>query len=87
MPIVFAAEIRARQKFRPPPIAAAQLPRLDASLRAANVTLEPIILPPGEQTKSWRHLEQLLDALLALEIERGDHVVALGGGALVPLPA
>ncbi len=63
-------------------VAAAQLPRLDASLRAANVTLEPIILPPGEQTKSWRHLEQLLDALLALEIERGDHVVALGGGVI-----
>tara|TARA_Y100000816_G_scaffold220083_1_gene165105 strand:- start:897 stop:2009 length:1113 start_codon:yes stop_codon:yes gene_type:complete len=63
-------------------VAAAQLPRLDASLRAANVGIEPIILPPGEQTKSWRHLEQLLDALLALEIERGDHIVALGGGVI-----
>ncbi|MFD1107180.1 3-dehydroquinate synthase [Sphingobium olei] len=63
-------------------VAAAQLPRLDAALRAANVTVEPIILPAGEQTKSWWHLEQLLDALLALEIERGDHVVALGGGVI-----
>jgi 3-dehydroquinate synthase len=63
-------------------VAAAQLPRLDAALRAAGVTVEPIILPAGEQTKSWRHLEQLLDALLALEIERGDHVVALGGGVI-----
>ena len=63
-------------------VAAAQLPRLDASLRAAGIMAEPIILPPGEQTKSWRHLEQLLDALLALEIERGDHVVALGGGVI-----
>lgn len=63
-------------------VAAAQLPRLEASLRAANVAVEPIILPPGEQTKSWRHLEELLDALLALEIERGDHVVALGGGVI-----
>ncbi len=63
-------------------IAAAQLPRLDASLRAAGIRVEPIILPPGEQTKSWTHLQHLLDALLALEIERGDHVVALGGGVI-----
>lgn len=63
-------------------VAAAQLPRLDAALRAANVAVEPIILPAGEATKSWAHLEQLLDALLALEIERGDHVVALGGGVI-----
>ncbi|EQB13623.1 3-dehydroquinate synthase [Sphingobium quisquiliarum P25] len=63
-------------------VARAQLPRLEASLRGAGIALEPIILPAGEQTKSWRHLEQLLDALLALEIERGDHVVALGGGVI-----
>ncbi|HAF42394.1 MAG TPA: 3-dehydroquinate synthase [Sphingobium sp.] len=63
-------------------VAATQLPRLDASLRTAGITVEPIILPPGEQTKSWRYLEQLLDALLALEIERGDHVIALGGGVI-----
>ncbi|WP_188063678.1 3-dehydroquinate synthase [Sphingobium sp. KCTC 72723] len=63
-------------------VAVAQLPRLDASLRAAGITLEPIILPPGEQTKSWRHLEHLLDALLRQEIERGDHIVALGGGVI-----
>ena len=63
-------------------VAKAQLPRLAASLRSADVTVEPIILPAGEQTKSWRHLEQLLDRLLALEVERGDHVVALGGGVI-----
>src|SRR3546814_1762070 len=43
-------------------VAAAQLPRLEASLRRAGVAVEPVILPPGEQTKSWRHLEALLDA-------------------------
>lgn len=63
-------------------VAATQLPRLDASLRTADIVIEPIILPPGEKTKSWRHLEELLDALLALEIERGDHIVALGGGVI-----
>ena len=63
-------------------VAQAQLPRLEASLRAANLAVEPIILPAGEQTKSWTHLERLLDQLLALEVERGDHVVALGGGVI-----
>ena len=63
-------------------VAAMQLPRLDAALNGAGITVEPIILPAGEQTKSWRHLEQLLDALLTLEIERGDHVIALGGGVI-----
>ena len=63
-------------------VATAQLPRLEASLSVAGMVAEPIILPPGEQTKSWRHLEQLLDALLALEIERGDHIIALGGGVI-----
>ena len=63
-------------------VAKAQLPRLETSLRGAGIAVEPIILPAGEQTKSWRHLEQLLDQLLALEVERGDHVVALGGGVI-----
>ncbi|GLV29821.1 3-dehydroquinate synthase [Sphingobium sp. TomTYG75] len=63
-------------------VAKAQLPRLETSLRGASISVEPIILPAGEQTKSWRHLEQLLDQLLALEVERGDHVVALGGGVI-----
>ncbi|HEX7872509.1 MAG TPA: 3-dehydroquinate synthase [Sphingobium sp.] len=63
-------------------VARAQLPRLESGLRAAGVAVEPIILPAGEQTKSWPHLEQLLDQLLALEVERGDHIVALGGGVI-----
>ncbi|BBD97462.1 3-dehydroquinate synthase [Sphingobium amiense] len=63
-------------------VATAQLPRLETALHGAGVSVEPIVLPAGEQTKSWRHLEQLLDALLALEVERGDHVVALGGGVI-----
>ncbi|MET0369801.1 MAG: 3-dehydroquinate synthase [Sphingobium sp.] len=62
-------------------VAAAQLPRLEAGM-GAGVAIHPIILPPGEQTKSWRHLEALMDALLDLEVERGDHIVALGGGVI-----
>ncbi len=63
-------------------VAAAQLTRLETALAAAGVSIEPIVLPSGESTKSWRFLEVLLDRLLALEVERSDHVVALGGGVI-----
>ncbi|MGY2735718.1 3-dehydroquinate synthase [Sphingomonas sp. UYP23] len=58
------------------------LATLQASLSAAGVESEAIVLPPGEGTKSWAMLEQLTDRLLDLGIERGDHVVALGGGVI-----
>jgi 3-dehydroquinate synthase len=57
-------------------VAATQLPRL----RYPNVV--PIVLPPGEATKSWPQLESLCDRLLELEVERGEHIVALGGGVI-----
>jgi len=63
-------------------VAKAQLDRLRAALSKAHVTLEPIILPAGESTKSWAILEKLLDQLLALEVERSDNIVALGGGVI-----
>ncbi|TPG54558.1 3-dehydroquinate synthase [Sphingomonas glacialis] len=58
------------------------LATLQASLTAAGVESEAIVLPPGEGTKSWAMLEQLTDRLIDLGIERGDHVVALGGGVI-----
>ncbi|CAN5591209.1 3-dehydroquinate synthase [soil metagenome] len=61
---------------------AVHLATLQASLHAAGVASESIVLPPGEGSKSWDMLEQLTDALLDLGIERGDHVVALGGGVI-----
>ena len=41
-----------------------------------------VILPPGESTKSWNWLEHLCDALLGYGVERGDLVVAFGGGVV-----
>lgn len=58
------------------------LDRLTASLAAAGREVAPIVLPPGEQTKSWRYLEEVTERLLALGVERGDLVVALGGGVI-----
>jgi 3-dehydroquinate synthase len=40
------------------------------------------VLPAGEATKSWEQLSTLVDWLLAEEVERGDHILALGGGVI-----
>ena len=55
---------------------------LGSSLDAAGLEWSPIVLPPGEQTKSFAGLERLCDALIALEIERRDLVIAFGGGVI-----
>jgi 3-dehydroquinate synthase len=46
------------------------------------VEAEPILLPPGEGSKSWAALEALIERLLALGVERSDHVIAFGGGVI-----
>ena len=55
---------------------------VDESLRAAGHEPEFLVLDPGEGAKSWAVLELLLDWLLKHEVERGDHVLALGGGVI-----
>lgn len=57
-------------------VAVAQLPRIK------HPNLISVVLPAGEGAKSWAQLEALCDRLLALEIERGEHVLALGGGVI-----
>lgn len=63
-------------------VAKAQWPRLKAALDAAGLASDVIVLPAGEKTKSWAQLEYLLDELLVREVERSDHIVALGGGVI-----
>jgi 3-dehydroquinate synthase len=55
---------------------AAQGGRLEAS--GLDIALIPVA--PGEASKSWARLKALVEALLALGVERGDHIVAFGGG-------
>lgn len=52
------------------------------SLRAAGHEPHFLVLNPGEASKSWNVLELVMDWLLAAEVERGDHVLALGGGVI-----
>ncbi len=57
-------------------------PALIDSLEEAGVTAHGIVIPPGEEAKSFDGLERLCDRLLDLELERGDLIVALGGGVI-----
>jgi 3-dehydroquinate synthase len=42
----------------------------------------PILVPPGEASKSWAGVQSLCDRLLAGGVERKDTIVALGGGVV-----
>ena len=56
--------------------------QLRAALSAAGIASDWIVMPPGEQTKSWEGLADLCDRLLALGLDRGDVVTAFGGGVI-----
>ncbi len=57
-------------------------PRLIGALEAAGITTHAVVVPPGEETKSWAGLEDVSERLLALELERGDLIIAFGGGVV-----
>ncbi len=63
-------------------VAALHLPQLAQSLAAAGIAIDEIVLPPGEATKNWQALQEVVERLLSLGVERGDAVVALGGGVI-----
>lgn len=63
-------------------VAGLHLETLAGGLDAAGLDHSALALPAGEATKSWEHLEQAVDWLLAEGIERDDMVLALGGGVI-----
>ncbi|MGH6855474.1 MAG: 3-dehydroquinate synthase [Aestuariivirga sp.] len=63
-------------------VARHHLATLQAQLTAHGVRATVTILPAGEGTKSFQHLAQLCDALLAAGIDRGDCIIAFGGGVI-----
>jgi 3-dehydroquinate synthase len=46
------------------------------------VRSEIILVPPGEASKSFERLAEVTDRLLALALDRGDLVIAFGGGVV-----
>ena len=56
-------------------------PFLDV-LGQAGLDARPVVMPPGEGSKSFAGLETLTSKLLDMEISRGGLIVALGGGVI-----
>lgn len=63
-------------------VAREQLPRLRRSLEQAGLGFAEIVVPQGEGSKSWGRLGEVVDAILAARLERGDIILALGGGVI-----
>ena len=55
---------------------------LAESLAAAGIESTTIAVAPGERSKGFETLQQVVDGVLAARLERGDVVIALGGGVV-----
>jgi 3-dehydroquinate synthase len=63
-------------------VAREQLPRLTRSLAAAGIGHAVVTVPAGESSKSLGRLGEVVEGLLAARLERGDLVLAFGGGVI-----
>ena len=63
-------------------VAGLHLAATTATLAAANIPAVTVNVPQGEGSKSFAMFERVCEALIEARIERGDLVVALGGGVV-----
>ncbi len=63
-------------------VATRHLPALRDSLETAGIDAAEIVVPPGETSKSFERLQSVVEAILEARLERGDAIVALGGGVV-----
>ncbi|MEM6490051.1 MAG: 3-dehydroquinate synthase [Pseudomonadota bacterium] len=63
-------------------VARHHLAPLQGALADAGIAAEAVVVPPGEGSKSMSVLADVLDRLLALQVERSDVILALGGGVV-----
>ena len=63
-------------------VAGAHLEAFAAGLAAADIASTSIVVAPGERTKSFERLQDVVDGILSARLERRDIVVALGGGVV-----
>lgn len=63
-------------------VAAAHAKQLVQSLDLAGIASTTISIAPGERSKSFEVLQQVVDGVLSARLERGDAVIALGGGVV-----
>jgi 3-dehydroquinate synthase len=63
-------------------VAPLYLAKVRQALEAAGVRSTEIIVPDGEQAKSWQGVEQIVDGFVDAPLGRDGLVVALGGGVV-----
>jgi 3-dehydroquinate synthase len=63
-------------------VARHHLAAAEASLTAAGIASARIVVPPGEGSKSYATFQEVCEQIIAARIERGDLIVALGGGVI-----
>ena len=63
-------------------VAKHHLAAVEAALKSARLESSAIVVPQGEGSKSYTTFETVCEAIIAAHIERGDLVIALGGGVI-----
>jgi 3-dehydroquinate synthase len=63
-------------------VAALYLEKFGRALRGAGVEFLPVVVPDGEQHKTWVTLNTIFDVLLSNRCERKSTIIALGGGVV-----
>lgn len=63
-------------------VAKRHLPALEGELDAAGIRHSRVIVAAGEASKSFGVYAEVCDALIAAKLERGDLILALGGGVI-----
>jgi shikimate kinase / 3-dehydroquinate synthase len=63
-------------------VARTHLPAVAGALAEAGIRHRSVVVAPGEDSKSYATFEKICDAIIAGRFERGDLVVALGGGVV-----
>lgn len=63
-------------------VAKAHLSHVTEILKASGIEATPIVVAPGEGSKSYANFETVCEAIIAARIERNDLIIALGGGVI-----
>ncbi len=63
-------------------VAKHHLAACETALKSGGIESSMILVPPGEGSKNFASFEKVCEAIIAARIERGDLVIALGGGVI-----
>lgn len=63
-------------------LAKLHLPVLLSALEASGITATPVVVAAGEKSKGFATLESVTNDILKARLERGDAVIAFGGGVI-----